>query len=134
MNTASGCGFTSQFTELETLHQEFKNEGLVVLGFPSNDFLGQEPLDSQGIKHFCELNQVNFRLFEKASVRGKNKQPVYKFLTEQGAWKTNGPVFWNFEKFLVDKTGKTRYRFRSWTKPQSLKVKAKIYELLSESK
>lgn len=133
VNTASGCGFAGQYQGLENLHEEFSSKGLVILGFPSNDFLGQEPLSNAEIKNFCRTKyNIKFQVFEKASVKGKDMQPVYKFLTKQGEENTQGCILWNFEKFLIDKEGKIRNRYGSWTKPEAFKIKLKIEELLGE--
>lgn len=133
VNTASQCGFTSQFGDLQKLYEEYKERGFVVLGFPSNDFGGQEPLSNEEVKGFCSSNYgVNFPLFAKASVSGSTKQPVYKFLTEQSEKKFNGDPGWNFVKFLIGKDGTVRNRFSSMTKPLSSTLKKRIEALLGE--
>lgn len=108
VNVASKCGFTPQYAELETLYQRYKAEGLVVLGFPANNFLWQEPGDDASIKSFCSLKyNVTFPMFSKISVRGEDCHPLYQFLTQKSL---NGSmdckVKWNFQKILVDKTGR----------------------------
>ena len=133
VNTASGCGFTSQYEGLQELNTKYKSQGLVVLGFPSNDFRGQEPLSNQEIKTFCKMKyNVDFQLFAKNPVTGEKKQPVYKFLTENDS-EMKGEVDWNFEKFLVGKDGKIKSRYGSWTSPTSTKITEKIEELLKEN-
>lgn len=118
VNTASKCGFTGQYKELEELYQEFKDQGFVVLAFPSNDFLGQEPGSNEEIKEFCESKfNVTFPLFEKGPVTGDEKQPVFAWLTEQAG----SGILWNFEKFLVGKDGKFIDRWRSTTRPSKLR-------------
>ncbi len=118
VNVASKCGFTSQYIALEALYRKFKNHGFLVLGFPSNDFLKQEPGTNEEIKIFCIENyNVTFPMFEKNSVKGSNKQPLYRVLTETSAKKLNGAVRWNFEKFLVNKNGVVVNRWRSMTVP-----------------
>lgn len=108
VNVASKCGFTPQYAELETLYQRYKDEGLVILGFPANNFLWQEPGDDASIKSFCSLKyNVTFPMFSKISVKGKDCHPIYQFLTQKSL---NGSmdckVKWNFQKILVDRTGR----------------------------
>lgn len=108
VNVASKCAFTPQYEELEKLYQEFKNQGLVVLGFPANNFLWQEPGDNAQIAQFCSTKyNVTFPMFEKISVKGSDCHPIYQFLTQK---KYNGnldcPIKWNFQKIIVDKNGK----------------------------
>jgi len=118
VNTASKCGFTGQYEGLEELYQEFKDRDFIVLAFPSNDFLGQEPGSDAEIKEFCQTRyNVTFPIFSKAPVSGKDKQPVFTWLTEAAG----GGVMWNFEKFLVGKDGEFIDRWRSTTKPSKLR-------------
>ncbi|MFM1848371.1 MAG: hypothetical protein RL417_1845 [Pseudomonadota bacterium] len=120
VNTASKCGFTSQYKGLEEVYQKYKDRGLVVLGFPSNDFGGQEPGTNAEIKNFCELKyRTTFPVFEKNQVSGTEKQPVYKFLTEESNPEYQGDPGWNFVKILVDKNGTVIDRFSSMTSPTS---------------
>ena len=134
-NTASKCGFTPQYADLEKLYTTYKDRGLVVLGFPSNDFLSQEPGTNQDIKTFCQRNYgVTFPLFEKNPVTGSGKQPVFKYLTELANSELTGSVRWNFEKFLLDQNGKLVERWRSFTKPMSSKVTDKIDALIAQAK
>ena len=131
VNTASQCGFTSQYKGLEELYQRYKDRGFVVLAFPSNDFAGQEPGTDDEIKKFCELKyHTTFPIFKKAAVTGDHKQAVYKFLTEESGDKYSGDPGWNFVKFLIDKDGKVVGRFASITKPLSTKITAQIEKLL----
>lgn len=131
-NTASNCGFTGQYKDLEEIYQKYKDQGLVVLGFPSNDFGGQEPGSNQEIKEFCSFQyRTTFPMFEKAAVKGENKQPVYKFLCEQSAKEFQGDPGWNFIKFLIGKNGAVVGRFTSLISPSSKKVKAAIEAALS---
>lgn len=131
VNTASRCGFTSQYEGLQRLYDQYKERGLVVLGFPSNDFLGQEPGSNEEIMDFCRLNyDVTFPMFAKAAVKGKDKQEVFRYLTEQTESKFKGEVGWNFVKFLVDRCGHVVGRFSSLTKPSSKKLSKKIEEAL----
>ncbi len=118
VNTASHCGFTSQYRGMQTLHEKYFTHGLVVLGFPSNDFAGQEPGTDEEIKQFCTLTyKVSFPLFSKAPVRGGHKQAVYRCLTERSAPQFQGEVGWNFVKFLVSRSGEVIGRFSSITRP-----------------
>ena len=120
VNTASQCGFATQYDDLEALWQQYKDRGLAVLGFPSNDFLGQEPKGDVEIQAACRLNHgVTFPLFPKAPVKGDDKQPVFKILTENGPEDLKGPVRWNFEKFLINREGYLVGRWRSYVSPKS---------------
>ena len=121
VNTASKCGFTSQYAGLQKLHEKYAARGLKVLGFPANDFGQQEPGNDAQIGEFCRANYgVTFPMFSKIAVTGADKAPLYKFLTEAS---TNAPfageVQWNFEKFLVARDGKIVGRFRSGIAPDS---------------
>lgn len=123
VNTASECGFTPQYEGLEKLYEKYQKQGLVVLGFPSNDFGGQEPGSSAEIKQFCSSKfHVTFPMFEKVTVRvGAGQAPVYKFLS------SNGDIpSWNFGKYLVNKQGKMVAFFNSTTKPDDPKLTAAI--------
>jgi len=117
VNTASRCGYTPQYDGLEKLSQTYGDRGLVVLGFPSNDFGGQEPGTNSEIKQFCSTKKVTFPLFEKASVSGTGTQPLYQWLLKNSP--TSGEVSWNFEKFLVSKQGTVLARYKSGVKPES---------------
>lgn len=124
VNVASKCGFTGQYAGLEKLYTTYTNRGLVVLGFPANDFLGQEPGTEAEIKTFCTLKYgVTFPMFAKISVKGKDIHPLYAFLTGK---ETNpdfsGAISWNFNKFLIDRNGKIVGRFGSRTKPDEQKL------------
>ena len=122
VNTATKCGLTPQFKELEELHKTYSDRGLVVLGFPCNQFLGQEPLNNKDMEETCLINHgVTFQLMEKIDVNGSKTHPIYKFLKN----KLRSGIFsnrikWNFEKFLIDNTGKPIKRFSPKTKPQSM--------------
>ena len=131
VNTASKCGFTPQYKGLQALYDKYSKDGLVVLGFPSNDFLSQEPGTNDEIHKFCELNYgVKFPLFEKNDAKGNQTQPVFKFLKASPVGAKDGEIGWNFTKFLVDKDGKVAARFSTKTDPESENVTAKIEELL----
>jgi len=132
VNIASGCGFTPQLKELQELRAEFQGQGFEVIGFPSNDFGRQEPLDGLAIGEFCKANfGVEFPVSEKIMVRGDLAHPIYKFLADI---KLNGNVKstprWNFHKYLVNKEGEVVDYFFPFTKPLSSKVKKKIQRLL----
>lgn len=119
VNTASKCGFTKQYDALEELYQRHRDHGLVVLGFPSNDFMGQEPGSDSEIESFCRVNfGVTFDLFPKAPVKGELIQPLFKALTTCGPKELRGGVRWNFEKFLLDRNGRLVGRWRSWVSPR----------------
>lgn len=134
VNTASRCGFTSQYKSLEEIYQKYRSRGFVVLGFPSNDFMKQEPGENQDIKQFCELNYgVTFPLFAKNSVSGEKKQEAYRFLTERSAEDFRGDPGWNFVKFLVDKRGYVIGRYSSMTKPDNKDLVKDIEAALGNS-
>lgn len=133
VNVASKCGFTDQYAALEALYKKYKDRGFVILGFPSNDFLRQEPGTDQEIKAFCTLTYgVSFPMFSKIAVTGKNKAPLYKDLTGK---ETNpnfsGGIKWNFAKFLIGKDGTVIDRFAPTTKPDADKVIAAIEKALA---
>ena len=124
VNTASKCGFTGQYDGLQELYETYKDRGFVILGFPSNDFLKQEPGSNEEIASFCKLNYgVTFPMFEKISVKGDAQHPLYQFLTSK---ETNpefsGKISWNFNKFLISKDGQIINRFGSRTKPSDKKL------------
>lgn len=131
VNTASRCGFTRQLGSMEELYQQYKDQGLEVLAFPANNFMWQEPGTNEEIKNFCFLNyKTTFLLFAKTSVKGKDINPLYKYLTEETEFK--GKISWNFNKFLVDAQGKVVARFPSKIDPLSDQVVGKIEELLGK--
>ena len=121
VNVASRCGFTPQYAGLEALYQKYKDRGLVILGFPANNFLWQEPGTNEEIKTFCSTKyKVTFPMFAKISVKGKDKAPLYQFLTDKTANpSTGGEVGWNFTKFLADRDGKVIARFASKVAPEA---------------
>lgn len=122
VNTASKCGFTGQYKDLEDLHKAYKDKGLVVLGFPSNDFGEQEPLDNEEIVNFCTSKfDVSFTLFEKSHVKKEPKNKLYRLLTEQSPKKFQGKIGWNFVKFLINKNGEIEARYSSMKNPSKLK-------------
>ena len=122
VNTASGCGFTPQYAGLEALWQKFGKRGLVVLGFPCNQFGAQEPGDEAAIGEFCSLTyDVTFPMFAKVDVNGDNTHPIFAFLktAAPGVLGTEG-IKWNFTKFLVDRDGKVVDRYASAHKPEDM--------------
>jgi glutathione peroxidase len=127
VNTASECGFTPQYTGLEKLWREYKDKGLVVLGFPSNDFGGQEPGSEDDIKSFCSTKfHTTFPLYAKVKTQGDGQSPVYRFLSAD-----YGEPKWNFHKYLVDRDGKVRKAFPSAVAPDDPALRAAIDEALS---
>ena len=123
VNTASACGFTPQFAGLETLWKAYADQGLVVLGFPSNEFGNQDPGSNDEIASFCELNYgVSFPMMEKVDVNGSRAHPLFKWLTREapGVLGTTS-IKWNFTKFLVGKDGKVLGRYSPSDKPESMR-------------
>jgi glutathione peroxidase len=125
VNVASKCGYTPQYDGLETLHEKYKDQGLVVLGFPCNQFGSQEPGSEAEIQNFCRVNfGVTFPMFSKINVNGEETHPLYRYLkSEQPGILGTEAIKWNFTKFLVDKEGKVVERFGSSTKPKELEEK-----------
>lgn len=123
VNTASRCGFTKQYDALEALYQRYHEQGFEILGCPSNDFAQQEPDSDTQIAEFCRINHgVTFRLLPKGPVRGAAKQELFSFLTEQGPSDLCGEVAWNFEKFLINRSGRLIGRWRSYVKPNARSI------------
>lgn len=122
VNTASKCGFTPQYAELQKLADQYKDK-LVVVGFPANNFGQQEPGTNSDIKTFCEKRfGVTFPLSEKVSVKGDDIDPLFKYLTEAANPDFTGEIKWNFEKFLIDENGNLIHRFRSAVTPLSPEI------------
>ncbi|MBT3302573.1 MAG: glutathione peroxidase [Bacteroidetes bacterium] len=118
VNTATKCGLSPQFKGLEELHKKHKNNGLVIIGFPSNQFLNQEPETNETMEQSCKINfGVSFQLTEKVDVNGKNTHPVFKYLKNELGSIWGGKIKWNFTKFLIDKNGKPYKRYSPTTKP-----------------
>jgi len=129
VNTASECGYTPQYQGLEELYQAYKSRGLEILAFPSNDFGGQEPGTNQEIKKFCERRyRTTFPLFAKIPVKGPKADPLYRYLTTLP--ENGGEVTWNFNKFLVDPTGKVVAHLDSAVEPTSAEMKKRIEAIL----
>jgi len=131
VNVASKCGYTPQYEGLQAVFEKYNDKGLVVLGFPANNFMGQEPGTEEDIKEFCTLNYgVTFPMSSKVSVRGKDQDPLFGYLTSQPNQDFDGGIRWNFEKFLIDKEGKLQRRFRSGVEPESDELTSAIEALL----
>jgi glutathione peroxidase len=126
VNVASECGYTRQYSGLEALWRKYKDKGLVVLGFPSNDFGGQEPGSNEEIKQFCTSKfDVTFPMFDKVNVKGPEQHPLYTVLTGKDA-PFPGNVKWNFGKFLISRDGKILARYDSKTEPDSAELATAI--------
>ncbi|HET6718946.1 MAG TPA: glutathione peroxidase [Rhodocyclaceae bacterium] len=127
VNTASFCGFTPQYKGLEALYRRYKDQGLVVLGFPSNDFGAQEPGSAKQIKEFCDSTyNVKFPMFAKTVVSGNAASPFYKALSQ----KTGSAPGWNFHKYLIDRQGQQVFSYGSRTEPEDRRLVAQIETLL----
>ncbi|HEY4430425.1 MAG TPA: glutathione peroxidase [Paenibacillus sp.] len=122
VNTASKCGFTPQYKGLQEVYEKFKDRGFEVLGFPSNQFAGQEPGESDEIAEYCELNYgVTFPMFEKIDVKGEEAHPLFKYLSKEAPGVLGSKsVKWNFTKFLVDQEGRVLKRFAPKTTPEQI--------------
>lgn len=122
VNTASKCGFTPQYKDLEELSKRYK-DNLVIIGFPANNFNQQEPGTNKDIQEFCEMNYgVTFLLSEKVDVKGDNINPLFDYLTKADNPDFTGEIKWNFEKFLIDENGKLIHRYRSAVTPLSAEI------------
>ena len=129
VNTASKCGFTPQYEGLEAMHAKYEAQGFAVLGFPSNEFMGQEPGSEAEIKEFCTLTYgVKFPMFEKTQVKGKDASVLYKRLKEA----TGEQPGWNYHKYLIDRNGKVVKSFGSRTKPDDKELVGLIEKLIAE--
>ena len=134
VNVASKCGFTPQYSALEAIYEQYKDQGLVIVGFPANNFMAQEPGSNEEIKTFCTRTyHVSFPMMSKISVKGDDQDPLYRYLTDKSANpETGGDIKWNFTKFLVDRDGKIVARFEPATKPDSEQVKSAIENALAQ--
>ncbi len=132
VNVASKCGFTPQYAGLEALYEKYSPQGFTILGFPCNQFFGQEPGDAEKIQEFCSVNYgVTFPLFTKLDVKGDKQHPLYAILTETPDDEGKaGNVKWNFEKFLIGRNGRPVRRFRSKLVPEDPKLVEAIESLL----
>jgi len=130
VNVASKCGYTPQYEGLEKIYKKYKPKGFEILAFPCNDFKQQEPGTNEEIQNFCSINYgVTFQLFDKISVKGNSKAPLYKMLTDNLVT-GKSEINWNFEKFIIDKNGNVVKHFRSKTTPESRELTSVIEELL----
>lgn len=131
VNTATKCGFAPQFTGLEELHKKYAEQGLVVLGFPSGQFAGQELEKGEDILESCKVNfGVTFQIFNKIDVNGKNADPLFAFLRKKTRGLFGGSIKWNFTKFLIDRQGNVVKRFAPAVTPD--KIEADIIKLLAQ--
>ncbi len=132
VNVASKCGYTPQYEGLEAMYDKYKDNGLVILGFPANNFKGQEPGTDEEIKEFCTLTYgVQFPMFSKVSVLGEDQDELFTYLTSQDNPDFKGDISWNFEKFLVNKEGKLIRRFKTKVEPESEEITKAIELALS---
>lgn len=132
VNTASKCGFTPQYKDLQALYDKYHDQGFVVLGFPSNQFMGQEPGTEQEIEQFCQVNYgVTFPMFAKIDVKGSHAHPLFQYLTKSAPGILSKEVKWNFTKFLVNRQGEVVKRYAPTTNPKS--IESDIERLLAES-
>ncbi len=134
VNVASQCGYTPQYEGLQALYAKYKDQGLVLAGFPANNFGGQEPGTNEEIGAFCRSKfGVTFPMFSKISVKGSDKAPLYQYLTDKTANpKTGGEIQWNFTKFLVDRSGKVIQRFEPAVEPQSRELVSAVESTLKK--
>ncbi|MDQ1610107.1 MAG: glutathione peroxidase [Pyrinomonadaceae bacterium] len=132
VNVASKCGYTPQYEGLQKIYERYKGQGFTILGFPANNFGAQEPGTDEEIQEFCRLNYgVTFPVFSKISVKGDDKHPLYKYLTEKESNpEFAGEIKWNFNKFLVGRDGRILARFDSGDKPEDAKVTQAIEQAL----
>lgn len=122
VNTATKCGLAPQFEGLEQLHQDYKDKGLVVIGFPCDQFAGQEPETNETMVRVCQLNfGVTFQLSEKIHVNGPNTHPIFKYLKDHSKSAIGKEIKWNFTKFLVSRDGRTIKRFAPTTEPEAMR-------------
>ena len=130
VNTASQCGYTPQYDELEKIFKKYQSQGFMILGFPSNDFGNQEPGSNQEIKKFCDLKtgqyKISFPLFSKSNVKSSPQNPLFSFLTSKANPRLKGDIDWNFEKFLINKKGELVGRFKSDITPTSAALTSAI--------
>lgn len=131
VNTASECGFTPQYEGLQELYDEYSDQGFKVLGFPANNFGGQEPGSDEEIAQFCQANYgVTFPMFSKISVKGDDQHPLFEYLTKTDNPDFTGDISWNFEKFLIDRNGNVVRRFKSNVTPMSEELTSAVAQNL----
>lgn len=133
VNVASKCGYTPQYEGLEAIYKKYKDQGFEILGFPANNFMGQEPGTEAEIKEFCSTKYgVTFPMFAKISVTGTDQHPLYTYLTsKQSNPEFGGDISWNFNKFLLDRNGKVVARFGSKDKPEDAAVTGAVEKYLN---
>lgn len=133
VNVASQCGFTPQYSALEALYKKYKDQGLVIVGFPANNFGAQEPGTNEEIKAFCSRKyNVTFPLYAKVSVKGNDQTPLYQYLTRDTEPSVAGEIKWNFTKFLVDRNGHVVQRFEPAVTPDSPQVASAVEKFLQQ--
>lgn len=131
VNTASECGFTPQYEGLQELYETYSDQGFKILGFPANNFGGQEPGTDEEIAQFCQVNYgVSFPMFSKVSVKGDDQHPLFSYLTIAENPDFTGDISWNFEKFLIDRNGNVVRRFKSNVEPMSEELVSAVEENL----
>ena len=132
VNTASFCGNTPQYSGLETMYETYRDKGFEILAFPANNFGEQEPGTNQEIKQFCFTKySLQFPLFGKISVKGKDKHPLYQYLTEQSPFP--GEVEWNFQKYLIDRSGNVVAKYHPGTKPLASEIISDIEKTIAKN-
>jgi len=123
VNTASQCGFTPQYTEMEEIYQTYKDQGLIVLAFPCNQFGQQEPLTSESLVEYCKINHgVTFPISQRVDVNGRDATPIFRHLKTEKRGLLGSRIKWNFTKFLVDRSGQVTHRFSPQTTPKKVSV------------
>ena len=133
VNVASRCGYTPQYSALESLYEKYKDQGFVIIGFPANNFGAQEPGTNEEIKTFCSRKyNVTFPLYSKVSVKGDDQTPLYQYLTKETDPSVAGEIKWNFTKFLVDRNGHVVQRFESAVTPDSKEVVSAVEKQLGQ--
>jgi glutathione peroxidase len=133
VNVASRCGYTPQYTALESLYEKYKGQGFVIVGFPANNFGAQEPGTNEEIKTFCSRTyNVTFPMYSKVSVKGDDQTPLYQYLTKQTGPAIAGDIKWNFTKFLVDRNGNVVQRFESAVTPDSKEIVSAVEKELGQ--
>ena len=133
VNTASLCGFTKQYEDLQNLYETYRDQGFVILGFPANDFGNQEPGTDEEILEFCEMNfNIRFPMFSKVDVTGRSQHPLFAFLTKTENNDFIGGINWNFEKFLLDRDGVLQHRFRTREDPMGENIRNSVKTLLQK--
>jgi glutathione peroxidase len=133
VNVASRCGYTPQYSALESLYEKYKDQGFVIVGFPANNFGAQEPGTNEEIKTFCSRKyNVTFPMYGKVSVKGDDQTPLYQYLTKQTGPSIAGDIKWNFTKFLVDRNGNVVERFESAITPDAKEVVSAVEKQLSQ--